>query len=127
MQPFESRRRAVLGAVFLSIVPLVAGCASAARAPQGDDQVVRVIAQFDSTPPEGDAARRDFLDHLAASADVDWIEFVQPVSGAGSVLNVSCNDIRGRVASDPCAAAIDRLKKTGDVKSVERDAVLQHQ
>ena len=103
-----------------TILTTAALACAACAAPVGSATAdARVIVRF--RPGTPDPADRAFREALARSAQVGRIDFVRPMSGDAYVLQVGCPQIDGSRAADPCAAALDRLRKTDEVLSIEAD------
>lgn len=104
----------------VTVLTTVALCCAACTAPvESAARDARVIVRFKpGTPDPADPA---FREALARSAQVGRIDFVRPMSGDAYVLQVGCPDRDSGGGNDPCAAAMERLGRTGAVLSIEAD------
>ena len=92
-----------------------AAARSAASSTQAE--VAQVIVMF--RPEVGDPAGAVFLQSLSSLGQLSRVEFVRPMSGGAYVMRLYC--------ASNCDAAIARLKDSGVIDLIERDAIARPQ
>lgn len=113
------RRRLFVGAALSVALLGFSACATEAAAPVRTVQ--RVIVTFrPGAPDPRDAA---FREQLAASARIARIDLLHEMSGNAWVMTLSCRADR----EGDCDDALQRLRATPWVATIEFDARVQHQ